>query len=64
MGNTVKQVFRDYESNSIELSEAIIEKIELFKKVKKLCIELKAKKHIQIRDIFNLSKFIEGRFRN
>ncbi|MGN1326762.1 MAG: PHP domain-containing protein, partial [Clostridia bacterium] len=58
----VKQVFRDYNSSSFELNEAIVTGINLYKKENILAIFIKSKKRIDIKDILALEEYIEKRF--
>ena len=58
----VKEVFKDYNSNSFELNEASIENINLYKKKGTLELELSTEKDIKIEDIFKFEKYIEERF--
>ncbi len=58
----VKEVFKDYNSNSFELNEALIENINLYKKKGTLELELSIEKDIKIEDIFKFEKYIEERF--
>ena len=58
----VKEVFKDYNSNSFELNEALIENINLYKKKGTLELELSTEKDIKIEDIFKFEKYIEERF--
>ena len=58
----VKQVFRDYNSSSFELNDAIVKGINLYKKENILEIFIKSKKHINITDVLALEEYIEKRF--
>lgn len=53
MEKTVKEVFKDYNSNSFELNEAKIKGVNLFKKTGKIEIILIANKQIKIADLCN-----------
>lgn len=59
---TVKEVFRDYNSNSFELNAAQIKEINLFKKKSELELKLEAEKNIKILDLLNFENYIEERF--
>ena len=58
----VKEVFKDYNSNSFELNEALIENINLYKKKSELELILRISKNIKIEDLFKFEKYIEERF--
>ena len=62
MEKTVKEVFKDYNSNSFELNEAKIKAVNLFKKTGKIEIILIANKQIKIADLAIFEKYIEKRF--
>ena len=55
----VKEDFKDYNSNSFELNEALIENINLYKKKGTLELELSTEKDIKIEDIFKFEKYIK-----
>ena len=58
MEKTVKEVFKDYNSNSFELNEAKIKAVNLFKKTGKIEIILIANKQIKIADLAIFEKYI------
>lgn len=58
----LKEVFKDYNSNSFELVNAKVKSINLFKKTNTLELELISEKHIKIKEIYNFEKYLEIRF--
>lgn len=59
---TVKEVFKDYNSNSFELNDAKVIGINLYKRKNILELIIMSKKLINISDILDLEKYIEKRF--
>ena len=59
---TVKEVFKDYNSNSFELNDAKVIGINLYKRKNILELIIMSKKLINISDILELEKYIEKRF--
>ena len=58
----VKEVFKDYESES-NLMEAIIVQLNLLKKQNKLEMVLKSDEYIEIKELWFIEKFIKERFK-
>ena len=59
---TIKEAFKDYNSNSFELNEALIQEINLHKKKSELELVLLSKKRIEIEDLLKFERYIEERF--
>lgn len=59
---TVKQVFKDYNSNSFALSEAKVVCVNIYKKTNKLEIKLKAVSSILMKDLTDFEKYLSKRF--
>ena len=59
---TVKQVFRDYNSNNFELNDAKVIGINLYKRKNVLEIFIESDKKIDIMAILGLEKYMEQRF--
>jgi len=59
MDKTIKEIFKDYDSNSFELNEAKIKTINLYKKTNKLEIKIIAKNNIKITVLYNFEKYLE-----
>ena len=59
---TLKEIFRDYNSQSFALNNAKIENMNLYKKTNTLEIILISDVHIPIKEIYGLEKFLEVRF--
>ena len=59
---TVKEVFKDYNSNSFILNDAIVVGINLYKKKNLLELNITSSKLININDILELEKYMEKRF--
>ncbi len=59
---TVKQVFKDYNSNSFALSEAAVACVNIYKKANKLEIKLKVVSSILIKDLTDFEKYLSKRF--
>ena len=62
MDKTIKEIFKDYNSNSFTLNAARIETINLFKKTNKLEIKLISDELIKMADIHSFEKYLEKRF--
>ena len=58
----IKEVFRDYNSNSFELNAAKIKSLNLYKKIGKLELNLLSDKLIKINDIKEFEMYIKKRF--
>ena len=58
----IKEVFRDYNSNSFELNAAKIKSLNLYKKIGKLELNLSSDKLIKINDIREFEMYIKKRF--
>ena len=59
---TVKQVFKDYDSNSFALSEAKVVCVNIYKKTNTLEIKLKVTSTILMKDLTNFEKYLNKRF--
>ena len=59
---TVKQVFRDYNSNSFALSEAKVVCVNIYKKTNILEIRLKVASSILMKDLADFEKYLAKRF--
>ena len=59
---TVKQVFKDYNTNSFALSEAKVVCVNVYKKTNTLEINLKTVKQISIKDLTDFEKYLCKRF--
>ena len=59
---TVKQVFRDYNSNSFALSEAKVVCVNIYKKTNVLEIKLKVTSSILMKDLADFEKYLAKRF--
>ena len=62
MEKTIKEIFKDYNSNSFALNAAKIKNINLFKKTNKLEIQIIAKEFIKISDLYLFEKYLKNRF--
>lgn len=58
---TVKEIFGDYKEES-SINKCKIEKINLFKKTNKLEIDLRAKEHIEIKELLSFENYLKSRF--
>ena len=58
----VKEVFKDYDSNSFELNAARVVGINLYKSKKELELIIESDKLIKIEDILAMEKYMENRF--
>lgn len=59
---TLKEIFKDFNSSNINLLNATIYHINLFKKTNTLEIELKVDTQMNIKDIYAFEKYLEVRF--
>ena len=62
MEKTIKEIFKDYDSNSFSLNESRIKLINLFKKTNKLELILQAEKFIKIEDLYKFEQYLQKRF--
>ncbi len=62
MEKTIKEIFKDYDSNSFSLNAAKIKSINLFKKTNKLEIIIIANEFIKIEDIYKFEQYLKNRF--
>ena len=62
MEKTIKEIFKDYDSNSFSLNAAKIKSINLFKKTNKLELIITAEEFIKIEDIYNFEQYLKKRF--
>jgi len=58
----VKEVFKDYNSNSFELNAARIKNVTLYKKSSKMVLELLTEKFVKAGDLIGFEKYLEERF--
>ena len=58
----VKEVFKDYNSNSFELNAAKVIGINLYKRKQELELIIESDKMIDIKDILAMEKYMENRF--
>ena len=59
---TLKEIFKDYNSNSFVLNNATIQSINLYKKTNTLELVLLSDKIIPVKDIAGFEKYLETRF--
>ena len=59
---TVKQVFKDYDSNSFALSEAKVVCVNIYRKTNTLEIKLKVTSTILMKDLTDFEKYLNKRF--
>src|SRR5690625_3245195 len=62
MDKTIKEIFKDYNSNSFALNAGKIKSINLFKTTKKLELIVMADEFIKIEDIYNFEEYLKQRF--
>ena len=62
MDKTIKEIFRDYDSNSFSLNAGKIKSINLFKKTNKLELVIVANEFIKIEDIYSFEQYLKKRF--
>ena len=62
MEKTIKEIFKDYNSNSFALNAGKIKSLNLFKKTNKLEIVITAEEFIKIEDIYNFEQYLKNRF--
>ena len=62
MEKTIKEIFKDYNSNSFSLNASKIKSINLFKKLNKLEIIITADEFIKIEDIYQFEQYLKNRF--
>lgn len=62
MDKTIKEIFKDYDSNSFSLNESKIKLINLFKKTNKLELILQAENFIKIEDLYKFEQYLQKRF--
>ena len=58
----VKEIFKDFNFNSFELSDAIILNVNLYKKTAKMQLDLQTSKIIKLKELIDFEKYIEDRF--
>ena len=58
----VKEIFKDFNFNSFELSDAIILNVNLYKKTAKMQLDLQTSKIIKLKELLEFEKYIENRF--
>ncbi len=62
MEKTIKEIFKDYNSNSFALNSAKIKNINLFKKTNKLEVQIVSQEFIKIADLYEFERYLEKRF--
>ena len=62
MEKTIKEIFKDYNSESFALNASKIKSINLFKKTNKLELIITADEFIKIEDIYKFEKYLKQRF--
>jgi len=62
MEKTIKEIFKDYDSNSFALNAAKIKNMNLFKKTNKLEVHIISKELIKISDLYAFERYLEKRF--
>ena len=62
MDKTIKEIFKDYDSNSFSLNAGKIKSINLFKKTNKLELIITAVEFIQIEEIYKFEQYLKKRF--
>ena len=62
MDKTIKEIFKDYDSNSFSLNASKIKSINLFKKTNKLELIITADDFIKIEDIYKFEQYLKNRF--
>ena len=62
MDKTIKEIFKDYDSNSFSLNAGKIKSINLFKKTNKLELVIIADEFIKIEDIYSFEQYLKKRF--
>ncbi len=62
MEKTIKEIFKDYDSNSFSLNAGKIKSINLFKKTNKLELVIIADEFIKIEDIYSFEQYLKKRF--
>ena len=62
MEKTIKEIFKDYDSNSFSLNAGKIKSINVFKKTNKLELLIIADEFIKIEDIYSFEQYLKKRF--
>lgn len=62
MDRTIKEIFKDYNSESFSLNAGRIKAINLFKKTNKLELIIIADDFIKIEDIYKFEQYVKQRF--
>ena len=62
MEKTIKEIFKDYDSESFSLNAGRIKSINLFKKTNKLELIITADEFIKIEDIYKFEQYLKQRF--
>ncbi len=62
MEKTIKEIFKDYNSNSFSLNASRIKNMNLFKKTNKLEIQIISKEIIKACDLYAFERYLEKRF--
>jgi len=62
MEKTIKEIFKDYNSDSVWLNNANIKMINLFKKKKKLEVEIESNNLIKTSSLYEFERYLENRF--
>ena len=62
MEKTIKEIFKDYDSNSFSLNTGRIKSINLFKKTNNLELVITADEFIKMEDIYSFEQYLKKRF--
>ena len=62
MEKTIKEIFKDYNSNSFSLNASKIKNMNLFKKTNRLEIQIVSKEIIKASDLYAFERYLEKRF--
>ena len=62
MDKTIKEIFKDYNSNSFSLNASKIKNINLYKKSNKIELELISTDVIEAADLYAFERYLEKRF--
>ena len=62
MEKTIKEIFKDYNSESFSLNAGKIKSINLFKKTNKIELIISADEFIKIEDIYKFEQYLKQRF--
>ena len=62
MDKTIKEIFKDYNSNSFSLNASKIKNINLYKKSNKIELELISTDVVKAADLYAFERYLEKRF--